>query len=279
MQRLSQSRAIALDMESATIAANGFRFRVPYGTLLCVSDKPLHGELKLPGMATAFYRTQVNQHLHIGIRALEHLREMPGERLHSRKLRSFIERHSNHHLALRATVYKAELHVADDDRAYYGSHAVTVARHPSETDERLMVRLLAYALWVEADERLVFTRGLSDTDEPDLWNLDLTGAILQWVEVGLPDERRLLKACGRADQVIVLAYGRGADVWWSGVRDKLGRASNLQVWVLDVEATRALAALAKRNMSLSVNVTDRTAWVSCDRGDVSLDVRCLREAG
>lgn len=91
VQRLSQSRAIALDMESATIAANGFRFRVPYGTLLCVSDKPLHGELKLPGMASVFYRTQVNQHLHIGIRALERLREMPRERLHSRKLRSFIE--------------------------------------------------------------------------------------------------------------------------------------------------------------------------------------------
>ena len=91
VQRLSQSRAIGLDMESATIAANGFRFRVPYGTLLCVSDKPLHGELKLPGMATDFYRTQVNQHLYIGMRALEILREMPSERLQSRKLRSFIE--------------------------------------------------------------------------------------------------------------------------------------------------------------------------------------------
>jgi len=91
VQRLSQSRAIALDMESATIAANGFRFRVPYGTLLCVSDKPLHGELKLPGMATAFYKTQVSQHLQIGIRALESLRDMPLERLHSRKLRSFEE--------------------------------------------------------------------------------------------------------------------------------------------------------------------------------------------
>jgi AMP nucleosidase len=89
--RLSQARAIALDMESATIAANGFRFRVPYGTLLCVSDKPLHGELKLPGMATAFYKRQVSQHLSIGIRALEALREMPLERLHSRKLRSFDE--------------------------------------------------------------------------------------------------------------------------------------------------------------------------------------------
>jgi AMP nucleosidase len=89
VQRLSQSRAIALDMESATIAANGFRFRVPYGTLLCVSDKPLHGELKLPGMASEFYRTQVASHLKIGIKAMEALREMPLERLHSRKLRSF----------------------------------------------------------------------------------------------------------------------------------------------------------------------------------------------
>ncbi|MBU2358796.1 MAG: AMP nucleosidase, partial [Alphaproteobacteria bacterium] len=91
VQRLSQSRAVALDMESATIAANGFRFRVPYGTLLCVSDKPLHGELKLPGMASDFYRTQVANHLMIGIRAMEALREMPLERIHSRKLRSFEE--------------------------------------------------------------------------------------------------------------------------------------------------------------------------------------------
>ncbi|MEP0407550.1 AMP nucleosidase, partial [Roseibium sp.] len=91
VQRFSQSRAIALDMESATIAANGFRFRVPYGTLLCVSDKPLHGELKLPGMATDFYKRQVAQHLEIGIRALEKLRAMPSESLHSRKLRSFAE--------------------------------------------------------------------------------------------------------------------------------------------------------------------------------------------
>ena len=91
VQRLSQSRAVALDMESATIAANGFRFRVPYGTLLCVSDKPLHGELKLPGMASKFYKTQVAQHLSIGIRAMEKLREMPLERIHSRKLRSFEE--------------------------------------------------------------------------------------------------------------------------------------------------------------------------------------------
>lgn len=180
-------------------------------------------------------------------------------------------------MALRATIYKAEINVADNDRGYYGSHAVTVARHPSETDERLMVRLLAYALWVQADERLVFTRGLSDTDEPDLWNLDLTGAVLQWVEIGLPDDRRLLKACGRSEQVIVLAYGRGVDVWWAGVRDKTARAGNLQVYALDAEATKALAGLAERNMTLSVNITDRSAWVSCERGDVSLDLHALRD--
>ena len=90
-QRLSQSRAIAMDMESATIAANGFRFRVAYGTLLCVSDKPLHGQLKLPGMADSFYRQRVNQHLKIGLRTMEMLRELPSEKLHSRKLRSFNE--------------------------------------------------------------------------------------------------------------------------------------------------------------------------------------------
>lgn len=181
-------------------------------------------------------------------------------------------------MALRATIYKVEIDVADNDRGYYGSHTVTVARHPSETDERLMVRLLAYALWVQGDERLVFTRGLSDTDEPDLWNLDLTGAVQQWIEVGLPDERRLLRACGRAAQVIVLAYGRNAGLWWADIQDKVSRAGNLRVFVLDAEATKALAALASRTLRLSVNVSDRNAWVSCEHGDISLDVRCLREA-
>ncbi len=178
-------------------------------------------------------------------------------------------------MALRATIYKAEIHVADNDRAYYGSHAVTVARHPSETDERLMVRLLAYALLVDGDEGLAFTRGLSETDEPDLWRLDLTGAIRQWIEVGLPDERRILRACGRAEEVIVFAYGRGAEVWWAGVRDRVARAGNLTVYALPAEATRALAELAERGMSLNVNVTDRSAWVSTDHGEATVELRML----
>jgi len=181
-------------------------------------------------------------------------------------------------MALRATVYKAEINVADNDRGYYGSHAVTVARHPSETDERLMVRLLAYALYADGDDGLTFTRGLSETDEPDLWRQDLTGTIEQWVETGLPDERRLLKACGRADEVIVFAYGRNAGAWWSGVQGKVARARNLKVYILPADATQALAALARRTMTLHVNVQDATAWVSSDDGSVSLDVTALDRA-
>src|SRR5690606_29366229 len=165
-------------------------------------------------------------------------------------------------MALRATVYKAELHVADNDRGYYGSHSVTVARHPSETDERLMVRLLAYALYADADERLAFTRGLSETDEPDLWRQDLTGAVELWIETGLPDERRLLKASGRAEQVVVFAYGRNAELWWKGVQNKVSRARNLKVFLLPAEQTQALAQLAQRNMTLNMNVQDGTIWVS-----------------
>lgn len=179
-------------------------------------------------------------------------------------------------MALRSTIYKAELHIADNDRAYYGSHAVTVARHPSETDERMMVRILAYALHATADEDLAFGRGLSDTEEPDLWRRDLTGHILQWMETGLPDDRRILKACGRADEVMVLAYGRNAGLWWQGVQDKLTRArGKLRVWALPAEDTLALAALAERSMSLHINVQDGTAFVSSDNGTASITVEPL----
>lgn len=178
-------------------------------------------------------------------------------------------------MALRATIYKADINIADNDRNYYGRHAVTVARHPSETDERMMVRLLAYALYIENDDTLVFAQGLTNTDEADLWRLDLTGAIEQWIEVGLPDERRLLKACGRADQVIVLAYGRNVDIWWAGVKNKLERTRNLKVYALPVDSTLTLAALTERTMELHVNVQDDTVWVSAAKGEASIDVLAL----
>src|SRR5258705_10302215 len=122
-------------------------------------------------------------------------------------------------MALKSTIFKAELSVADIDRGYYRDHVLTIARHPSETDERMMVRLLAFAL--HADERLAFGRGLSTEDEPDLWQRDLTGSIEKWIDVGLPDEREVRKACGRARAVYVLAYGgRAGGVWGEGGRGK-----------------------------------------------------------
>ncbi|MBI3149956.1 MAG: YaeQ family protein [Betaproteobacteria bacterium] len=158
-------------------------------------------------------------------------------------------------MALRATIFKANLQIADMDRHYYASHSLTLARHPSETDERLMVRLLAFALF--ADERLQFGRGLSSEDEAALWHLDRTGAIETWIEVGLPDERLLRRACGRARQVALLAYGgRAVKVWWDQNRDKLARLDNLAVWSLPATATAALAALAERSMDFVCSIQD-----------------------
>src|SRR5262245_36865574 len=131
-------------------------------------------------------------------------------------------------MALKATIFKAEIHVADMDRQYYGDHSLTLARHPSETDERMMVRLLAFAL--PSHSGLSFGKGLSTDDEPDLWQRDLTGGIDLWIEVGLPDERRLRRACGRARQVRVYCYGgNGAEVWWRQNGPDLQRNDNLAV--------------------------------------------------
>jgi uncharacterized protein YaeQ len=146
------------------------------------------------------------------------------------------------------------------DRHYYGDHALTIARHPSETDERMMVRVAAFALF--AHERLEFCKGLSDTDEPDLWQKDLTGAIETWIEVGQPDERRIAKASGRANEVVVVAYGgKATDIWWQGVRHKLDRLRNVTVWSFDEETAAALGRLAERTMRLQCTVQDGAAWL------------------
>jgi uncharacterized protein YaeQ len=173
-------------------------------------------------------------------------------------------------MALKSTIFKADLQVSDLDRHYYAAHALTLARHPSETDERMMVRLLAYAMF--ADERLEFGRGLSTEDEPALWLKDLTGAVKLWIEVGLPDERELRKACGRADRVVVLCYGgRGADLWWNQNRDKLERLRNLDVMNLPAATTQALAGLARRNMSLQCTIQDGQAWLTDGPGTVHIE--------
>jgi len=178
-------------------------------------------------------------------------------------------------MALRATIYKAELNVADTDRHYYGSHTLTLARHPSETDERMMVRVLAYAL--NASAELAFTKGLSETDEPDIWEKDLTGAIVRWVEVGQPDERRLLRACGRAEEVIVYCYGGAASrIWWDGVRHKLERTRNLRVINLPPEQTRALAERVERGMRLNVHIADGVIYLSAAAGEVTIEPELWR---
>ncbi|RKP45488.1 YaeQ family protein [Trinickia fusca] len=164
-------------------------------------------------------------------------------------------------MALKSTIYKAELQIADMDRHYYGDHSLTIARHPSETDERMMVRVAAFGLF--AAERLEFCKGLSDTDEPDLWQKDLTGAIERWIEVGQPDERRIAKASGRADDVVVIAYGgRTSDIWWQGVRSKVERLRNVRVWSLGADVAEALGKLAERTMRLQMTVQDGAAWLT-----------------
>lgn len=168
-------------------------------------------------------------------------------------------------MALRATVYKADLSIADIDRGYYADHALTLALHPSETEERLMLRLLAFALY--ASEGLAFGRGLSAEDEPDLIRRDDTGAITLWIEVGLPDEKWVRKACGRADQVVVLTYGgHRAELWWRQHGPLLARNAGLTVLDIDTEASRALAAQAARAMRWTCTLQEGQLWLTNDAG-------------
>ncbi len=171
----------------------------------------------------------------------------------------------------KATIFRAELQIADLDRQYYRDHALTLARHPSETDERMMVRLLAFAL--NADPALRFTRGLSTDDEPDLWQKDLSGDILTWIEVGQPDARRLRQAGGRAARVLVYTYsGRSADIWWEQLRSKIEGMNNLRVRSLPAETGRALAPLARRSMHLSCTIEDGEVWLADDEQSVPVRV-------
>lgn len=172
-------------------------------------------------------------------------------------------------MALKATVHKAELQVSDMDRHYYATHALTLAQHPSETDERLMVRLLAFGLF--ADERLEFGRGISMDDEPDLWRKSLTGEIEQWIELGQPEESRIRKACGRAREVVVIGYsGRGFGLWWEKNTAALGRCGNLTVLELPAGTSESLVALLERGMKLQLMVQEGDVQVMGDGGSVSV---------
>ena len=167
-------------------------------------------------------------------------------------------------MAIKSTVYKAELEIVDMDRHYYAAHRLTLACHSSETEERLMVRLLAFAL--NAHERLEFGKGISDSDEPDLWQKDLTGEIELWVELGHPDERVVSRACGRSRQVVVYTYSASPDRWWEPVRARLGRERNLAVWSIAASSLPDLAGLADRTMNLQCSIQDGEIWLRDGQG-------------
>ncbi len=177
------------------------------------------------------------------------------------------------------TICKAQIEIVDTDRHVYQERSLTVVRHPSETDERMMVRLLALALTTPADDKngtVELAKSLWDDDEPDLWHRDLTGHIVHWITIGQPDEKRILKACGRADQVTVYAFGSSAPTWWSGVERKLSRARNLEVWHVPAAAAAELGSLAGRSMRFQVTVQDGTVWVRTGDREVELQPDRLR---
>lgn len=164
-------------------------------------------------------------------------------------------------MALKATVYKAELQIADLERNYFGNHPLTLARHPSETEGRLMLRLVLFARHAHSD--LTFSKGLSTEDEPDLWLKDLSGEIETWIELGQPDIKRVRKACGRARQVFIYCHGgHSAQLWWEKQQAELARFQNLHVIYLPPAPCEALADMAQRNVILQCTLQDGQLWVN-----------------
>ena len=185
----------------------------------------------------------------------------------------------NRRMALKSTIFKANLQIADIDNSYYADHTLTLARHPSETDERMMVRLCALALQAHTlksvcngDGTLAFGAGLSDPDEPDVWLRDYTGRTRLWLEVGQPEDKPLNKACQKAEAVMVYCFNHAAEVWWRGIESKLTRMDKLQVWRVPTEASQALAQLAERSMQLQATVQEEALTLCNSKDSVHLEV-------
>lgn len=181
-------------------------------------------------------------------------------------------------MAIKATIFKANLQIADMERHYYQDHTLTLARHPSETDERMMVRLLAFAL--HAHEYLEFGQGMTNDDEADLWRKDLTGSIELWIDVGIPDEKLIRKACGRSKQVVVYCYGgRVAEMWYAKESAQFARQKNLTIINLPSVSTQSLAKLAQRNMNLQCTIQDGQVWLSDGAISVQVERVLLKAPG
>jgi uncharacterized protein YaeQ len=181
-------------------------------------------------------------------------------------------------MAIKSTVFKASLQIADIDHAYYADHALTLARHPSETDERMMMRLVALAINAHqlqsvcgGDGTLAFGAGLSDPDEPVVWLRDFTGRTRLWIEVGQPEDKPLLKACSRADQVMLYCFSHAAEIWWRGIESKLARAHNLSVFRIPVDVSQSLHALAQRSMQLQATVQEGVLMLGDSKRHVDIE--------
>jgi uncharacterized protein YaeQ len=184
-------------------------------------------------------------------------------------------------LALKSTIFKANLSIADIDHAYYADHQLTLARHPSETDERMMIRLVALALNAHrvqtecnGDATLAFGAGLSNPDDPDVSLRDFTGRTRLWIEVGQPEDKPLAKACSKADAVHVYCFAHAAEVWWRGIETKLTRLHTLSVYRVPTLASQALAALAERSMQLQATVQEGT--LTLGDAKTTVDIEPLR---
>nr|WP_113865523.1 YaeQ family protein [Brenneria salicis]NMN92504.1 uncharacterized protein YaeQ [Brenneria salicis ATCC 15712 = DSM 30166]RBP64521.1 uncharacterized protein YaeQ [Brenneria salicis ATCC 15712 = DSM 30166]RLM31306.1 hypothetical protein BHG07_05585 [Brenneria salicis ATCC 15712 = DSM 30166] len=172
-------------------------------------------------------------------------------------------------MALKATVYKATINIADMDRHFFHDASLTIAQHPSETEQRMMLRLLA---WIgHADENLRFTKGLSADDEPEIWLRNDTMELELWIELGLPDERRLKKACNQSRSVVLYAYSeRAAQVWWQNIADNVAGYKNLTIRFLDDRQLAQLATLVQRNMTLQATLQEGTIWLSDDKNSLEI---------
>jgi uncharacterized protein YaeQ len=178
-------------------------------------------------------------------------------------------------MALKATIFKLDLQIADMDRHYYQDHALTMARHPSENNLRMMLRMLTFVL--HAHERLSFCKGVSDEDEPDLWQKSLSDEIELWIDLGQPEEKRIRKACGRAKQTFIYAYQpRSAQVWWAQQEKNLARYKNLSVRLFKQTQEDVLANMAQRNMALQANVQDGQIWLSDGASSTEIMIETLK---
>ncbi len=180
-------------------------------------------------------------------------------------------------MALKAIIYKISINIADMDRHYYADQQLTVARHPSETELRLMLRILAWGCY--ADPQLIFTKGLSSEGEPDIWLKNDQGLVSQWIELGLPDEKRMKKACSQAEKVILFCYSaRAAHVWWQQQQPKLAHLPNLTIWFIDDEQLGQLSAMAAKSMQLQLTLQGGTIWLSDQQHNLEIKLQLWKNS-